>query len=171
MVRQLKVPVGFSADLPFGPMPQTGCPRVLCETGTGENARNAITFPIGEDGGFTKNTRGGRSTGALCYRSPYPLPAIGNGGDNHDNKDARLRQGPGSHEDGGLAENTGGGSTGALCYCDPDPLSVMCNGGDNYDNNDVRSLAELWGRLQRPHRCHRGRAVCCGRSWRYAVPS
>ena len=66
-----------------------------------------------------------------------------NGGDNHDNKDARLRPGPDSHEDGGLAENTGDGSTGALCYCDPDPLSAIGNGGDNYNNNDVRSLAEL----------------------------
>ena len=54
MVRQLMVPVGFSADLPFGPMPQTGCPRVLCETGTKKDARNAITYPNGEDGGLTK---------------------------------------------------------------------------------------------------------------------
>lgn len=30
MVRQPKVPIGFRADLPFGPMPQTGSPRVLC---------------------------------------------------------------------------------------------------------------------------------------------
>ena len=30
MVRQLKVPIGFKADLHFGPMPQTGCPRALC---------------------------------------------------------------------------------------------------------------------------------------------
>ena len=30
MVRQLKVPIGFGADLPFGPLPQRGCPRALC---------------------------------------------------------------------------------------------------------------------------------------------
>ena len=47
MVRQLKVPVGFSADLPFGPMPQTGCPRVLCGIGTNGAARNARTCPMG----------------------------------------------------------------------------------------------------------------------------
>ena len=43
MVRELKVPVGFSADLPFGPMPQTGCPRVLCKTA----GNSAITCPEG----------------------------------------------------------------------------------------------------------------------------
>ena len=32
LVRQLKVPIGFKADLPFGPLPQTGCPRALCDT-------------------------------------------------------------------------------------------------------------------------------------------
>ena len=30
MVRELKVPGGFTANLPFGPMPLTGCPSVLC---------------------------------------------------------------------------------------------------------------------------------------------
>ena len=40
MVRQLKVPIGFGADLPFGPVPQTGCPRVLCEKQEGQKALN-----------------------------------------------------------------------------------------------------------------------------------
>ena len=116
MVRQLKVPVGFSADLPFGPMPQTGCPRVLCETGAKKDARNAITYPNGEDGGLIKNARGGCSTGALCYCSPYPLPAMSTGGDNFDNNDARPRVGLGRNEEGDLAGNTRDGcSTGALC--------------------------------------------------------
>ena len=30
MARQLKVPIGFMADLPFGPVPQQGCPLALC---------------------------------------------------------------------------------------------------------------------------------------------
>ena len=36
MARQLKVPIGFGADLPFGPMPQRGCPRAVCEHREGE---------------------------------------------------------------------------------------------------------------------------------------
>lgn len=31
MVRKLKVPAGFTADLPSGPMPQRGCPTALCD--------------------------------------------------------------------------------------------------------------------------------------------
>ena len=125
MVRQLKVPVGFSADLPFGPMAQTGCPRVLCEVGLKKNARNAITYPDGEDGGLTKNTRDGGSTGALCYCSPCPLSAMCDGGDNLVNNDARPRLGPGRNEDGDLTKNTRDGcSTGALfivprAHCPP----------------------------------------------------
>ena len=69
-------------------MPQTGCPRVLCEMGLKKDARNAITYPDGEDGGLTKNTRDG-STGALCYCDPDPLSAIWNGGDNYSNNDVR----------------------------------------------------------------------------------
>ena len=30
MVRHLKVPIGFAADLPVGPLPRKGCPRSLC---------------------------------------------------------------------------------------------------------------------------------------------
>ena len=51
MVKQLKVPVGFSADLPFGPMPQSGCPRVLCNTGVRQEESTVTTCPDEELGG------------------------------------------------------------------------------------------------------------------------
>ena len=79
MVRQLKVPVGFSADLPFGPMPQIGCPRVLCKTGGRQEESIATTCP-GEE-------LGGSGYGSLVLPPRYPLSAINNGGDNHDRND------------------------------------------------------------------------------------
>ena len=42
-----------------------------------------------EDGGLEGNTGVGCVAGASCYCAPYPLTAIGNGGDNYDNDDGR----------------------------------------------------------------------------------
>ena len=86
MVRELKVPAGFSANLPFGPMPQTGCPSVLCSYGNGNgtdtndgtcNVGNARTgdprggiMQVPESNGSIEDTLGGSTTaewGTLCY--------------------------------------------------------------------------------------------------------
>ena len=69
MVRQLKVPVGFGANLPFGPLPLAGCPRVLCEK---------LSEPTGLGRELCATAPG--SEAAPCDRS---------GSDNFDNGDSR----------------------------------------------------------------------------------
>lgn len=41
------MPIGFKADLHFGPLPQTGCPRALCGT-----ARSTQVSPSALPGGW-----------------------------------------------------------------------------------------------------------------------
>ena len=42
LIRELKVPVGFKADLPFGPLTQTGCPHALCDVGCSSQTSPSI---------------------------------------------------------------------------------------------------------------------------------
>ena len=55
LVRELKVPIDFKADLPFGPLPQTGCPRALC--GTACNPQRDVISDVVSDSMVAEVTR------------------------------------------------------------------------------------------------------------------
>ena len=94
MVRQLKVPIGFGADLPFGPMPKTGCPRALCRHQGTESAALCEGIAAHEADGETKNKLSDiqrDATSDVLLQSSVALLSShkGDGGDNYDNNDAR----------------------------------------------------------------------------------
>ena len=95
MVRQLKVPIGFAADLPFGPMPQKGCPLALCSRqesrGTqlcdGSSAHDVIPDVVLQQEAVEACDLT-RHTLANSVSSPTPSGTCG-GEDNYSNSDTR----------------------------------------------------------------------------------
>ena len=132
MVRQLKVPIDFGVDLPFGPMPQTGCPSALCKPAAVLSppcTNERLWEPCATSATLEGHTDANIGTAMVLDTNPEGVTTVRCNTNGRDHNQASVATCNGEYK-GGLREPS-------------TTVAPVGFDGDNYDNNDVRSLVQL----------------------------